>query len=655
MRGKALYLIAALAVLLGTPAAVLGQEPAPAPLGDALAREGEVRLVYHWRYHSGDDPRWAGPELDDTGWELAEPLLPPGSRPHTNWTGTGWFRRHLRVEPALQGKPLVIYLETPGATAVFLDGQPLMDTAGARLSLRAERGAARTAWRVVVLSPRPEHVLAVRHTFSPARRYAREGNLGFYLVIETPETTALRLAAEKRQSTLRATRQGVFTTLPLCLALFHLALFLSSPRAREHLFFTLTMVAWAGIIFLENSAPPAPSREALMVSLILTSAQAGCFFFLLTYYALRTRVFPRPWIVFAAAGAALVGAAFLHPDPRSFTWSWHLYFALVLAEVIRVEVTGRTVERTGTRILLGGFAIVVVAILLQILMQRGFVPFPGWISDPYLLSLVVAAVTTSLFLARNYSQAGRLEVENARKTAEIESARALQVSMLPRTLPEVEGLETSATMLPASEVGGDYYDFRVAPDGSLVVAVGDATGHGVAAGIMVTAVKALFSALGGGESLPAVLVECDRVLREMQVRPLHMCLALARLTPRSVTFCSAAMPPVLIHRAASGEVEELGSGGRPMGSRLAGAWGEHSAPLAPGDTLLFASDGLAEQLDPAGQPFGYERLAEAFRASAGVPAAALVERLLARAAEWRGAREQGDDITLVVIRIRSHR
>jgi phosphoserine phosphatase RsbU/P len=147
-----------------------------------------------------------------------------------------------------------------------------------------------------------------------------------------------------------------------------------------------------------------------------------------------------------------------------------------------------------------------------------------------------------------------------------------------------------------------------------------------------------------------VLAEHDRVLRAMQSRPLHMCLTLARLTPRSISVCSAAMPPVLIHRAASGEVEELGHGGRPIGSRLVGAWTEHRAPLAPGDTLLFASDGLAEQLDPAENPFSYERLSEVLRASVGVPPGELVGRLLTRVAAWRGEREQGDDVTLVVVR-----
>jgi sigma-B regulation protein RsbU (phosphoserine phosphatase) len=277
-------------------------------------------------------------------------------------------------------------------------------------------------------------------------------------------------------------------------------------------------------------------------------------------------------------------------------------------------------------------------------------------------------VSMSLFLARSFARTSLnlerrlreaheeelsrrlLEAEHARKAAEIDAARTLQLSMLPSKLPVIDGLETAAAMIPASEVGGDYYDFRTAPDGSLLVAFGDATGHGVAAGIMVTAVKALFSTLEAGGSLAVMLAEHDRVLCEMQLKPLHMCLTLARLTPNSITVCSAAMPPVLIHRAAGGDIEELGSGGRPIGSRLTGTWNELHAALEPGDTLLFASDGFAEQLDPADNPFGYERMEEVFGASAGQAPGEIVAALLACLAAWRGERQQGDDITLVVVR-----
>jgi serine phosphatase RsbU (regulator of sigma subunit) len=678
MSRQTLYRIAALAVLLAAPTAAHGQEPKPVPISEAtFADGGGTRLGFAWRYHSGDDPRWADPAFDDRDWEFVEPLLWRfGRHPRDGWQGTGWFRRHLQVEPELLGKPLAVRIESPGATTVFLDGKLLMSTpvSGLRAGSRLRGGA----WREVVFSPRRDHVLAVRHTLSLADRHARSRNLGFRLSIEKTDAAALQVAAERLSAMLLA----VFTAVPAFLALLHLALFLSYPKARENLFYALAMVAFAAIVVSDLGL--GRGNSALAVRLTAASILVTIFFFLLTYYAVRTRAFPRLWIAFAAMAGVMILWIFLNPDLPS-EWGWFAYFGLMVVEVIRVEATGEKVKREGVKTLLRGFAILGSLILLQILMELGVIPRVGGEIRPYLVALLAVAVAMSIFLAQSFARTSLhlerrldevralseqvlaqeraaheqelhrrvLEVENARQTSEIESARALQLSMLPATLPAVEGLETAAAMTTASEVGGDYYDFRIAADDSLVVAFGDATGHGVAAGIMVTAVKALFSTLGGGESLSAVLAECSRVLREMHVTPHHMCLTLARFTPRSITLCSAAMPPPLIFRAAGGEIEELGAGGPPIGSRLSGAWTEQSTALAPGDTLLFASDGYAEQLDPADQPLGYERLAEVFRASAGLPAGELVERLLARVAAWRGEREQGDDITLVVVRATS--
>ncbi|HEX6863691.1 MAG TPA: SpoIIE family protein phosphatase, partial [Thermoanaerobaculia bacterium] len=594
-------LAAALALLLGAATAAQAQEPAPVTIRAAtLAEGGPLILEYAWRFHPGDDPRWADPAFDDSEWELVEPLLPPRGRPRDGWPGTGWFRRHVRVEPALRGKPLTIRIATPGATTVFIDGVPVMNVAASGLQAGGKLKGG--AWREVIFPP-GEHVLAVRHTLSVAARQAWSQDLGFLLTIEPRDAEALRLDAGQRSNTQRIALRGIFTAVPAFLVLLHLALFLSYPKARENLFYALTMAAWASTVFFNHSPATGEAWVELTIRLIIASILATIFFAMLTFYAVRTRVLPRTWVAFAALGAALVGLAFFHPDPVSFVWIWHVYFGLMVAEIFRVEASGETVKREGVEILLAGFVIVLGMILLQVFNELGLVPPVATGIPLYMLGMLAFVVAMSIFLARSFARTSLdlereelsrrlLEAENARQTSEIEAARSLQLSMLPAALPAVEGLETAAAMIPASEVGGDYYDFRVAPDGSLVVAFGDATGHGVAAGIMVTAVKALFSTLGGGESLPAVLSECSRVLREMRFKPLHMCLTLARVTPGSVTACSAAMPPVLIHRAASGEIEELGSGGPPVGSRLTG-WSERSVPLAPGDTLLFASDGFA--------------------------------------------------------------
>jgi serine phosphatase RsbU (regulator of sigma subunit) len=115
--------------------------------------------------------------------------------------------------------------------------------------------------------------------------------------------------------------------------------------------------------------------------------------------------------------------------------------------------------------------------------------------------------------------------------------------------------------------------------------------------------------------------------------------------------CSAAMPPVLIWRASTGTVEELVSAGLPLGGGLSPGYQERNTALATGDTLLFATDGLAETLDPEGNQLGYEGAADALRRAAGAPASEVVDRLMATAAAWRREREQGDDVTFVVVRV----
>src|SRR6185369_17623955 len=105
-----------------------------------------------------------------------------------------------------------------------------------------------------------------------------------------------------------------------------------------------------------------------------------------------------------------------------------------------------------------------------------------------------------------------LRAENERRALELEEARQLQLSMLPASVPMLPGLEIAAYMKPATEVGGDYYDFHVGEDGTLTVAVGDATGHGLKAGTIVTATKGLFNALAGQPDLVATLDQTSRAL-----------------------------------------------------------------------------------------------------------------------------------------------
>jgi serine phosphatase RsbU (regulator of sigma subunit) len=251
-----------------------------------------------------------------------------------------------------------------------------------------------------------------------------------------------------------------------------------------------------------------------------------------------------------------------------------------------------------------------------------------------------------------------LEAEHARKSGELEQARRFQLSLLPRELPRRTDLEIAVYVRTATEVGGDYYDFRQLEDGGLTIAIGDATGHGAAAGTMVTVVKGLFTA-AGGELPPAdFLGHANEVIRRLQHGRMAMALSLLRIRGRRLTMASAGMPPLLIYRAQRGAVEEVCLHATPLGviGGIGGmaepAYPECEADLAPGDTLLLMTDGFPELLSPAGDPLGYPRASELFAAAAGKDPEGVLADLTAAGEQWSAGAPLHDDVTFVVLKVR---
>lgn len=244
-----------------------------------------------------------------------------------------------------------------------------------------------------------------------------------------------------------------------------------------------------------------------------------------------------------------------------------------------------------------------------------------------------------------------LAEEDARKTQELEQARELQLSLLPRTLPSRPGLELAARMRTATEVGGDYYDVVERDDGSLIVAIGDATGHGLRSGMMVVAVKSLLSYAAEGSDLVEIGRRMARALRRMRLGRLHMAFALARLVGRRLDAVGAGMPPALVHRRAGGEIDELDLSGAPLGSPIDFPYALSSIELEAGDTVLLMSDGLPELRRSDGGELGYDGVETLFRAALaeaeGVQEIATV--LERRASGWCCC-ELEDDLTFVLLR-----
>ena len=644
MRVKWRSRVCGVAFLLAVAFCASAQEPQPAILQpNFLIDPDGVSLEFAWRFAPGDHPSRAATAFDDSRWQFVKPALDGSDSPLRRWPGTGWFRRHVIIAAGLQHRPVAIRFAAAGIADVYLDGNLLVSTTvGGTPLFPTDRRDVR-----LVVFDGTQHVFAVRYVF-PTTAIRSKRPIGFSLTLANPSLVPAAPSAGAFAA------RGAFVALPLFLALLHFALFAFDRRARENLYYAIEMLAFAGVVLHNDSAMfvTSSARAAFIDSATRPMPMAAILFGLLTYYAVRTSRLPRPWIGFALAGVILGIVTFIAPDVTEFAWI--AYFAATLVEIVRVERSGTTIAREGALFFIASFLVFVAAIGLQILIDYGVLAGVGGIHDVYLIGVIASAAGMSLYLARRLGQSRVVEVENARKTAELTQARELQLSMLPRELPSVAGFEIAATSQTAAEVGGDYYDVRRDGDGSVLLAIGDATGHGLASGVVVTAAKALFTSLDASRPVADLLAQCDAAMRAMQLPSLRMCLMLARLDGGAISVASAAMPPLLIHRRATNTVEELGTGGLPLGSRLKGKYATAAARLDAGDTLLFASDGFAELHAPDGRLLGYEEVGRAFaNAAEGGAASEIIARLNETISTFRGSRALEDDVTLVVVKMKA--
>lgn len=246
-----------------------------------------------------------------------------------------------------------------------------------------------------------------------------------------------------------------------------------------------------------------------------------------------------------------------------------------------------------------------------------------------------------------------LEAENALHARELEEARQLQLSMLPKTVPQLPQVEIAAYMKTATEVGGDYYDFHQAGNGELTIAVGDATGHGLKAGTVVAATKSLFNHLAPQLEVTEILRDASRALKGMNLRGLFMAMTMAKVAGHELRLSAAGMPPILLYHARTQTVEELLIVGVPLGSLSNYHYRSHALQLEAGDVVLLMSDGFPERFNAAGEMLGYAPAKEALRATAAASAQAIIEQLITVGEVWAAGHPQDDDVTFVVLKIKA--
>ena len=174
-------------------------------------------------------------------------------------------------------------------------------------------------------------------------------------------------------------------------------------------------------------------------------------------------------------------------------------------------------------------------------------------------------------------------------------------------------------MKTATEVGGDYYDFAVGTDGTLTIALGDATGHGAKAGTMVVAAKSLFNGFSQTPNLLEIFEKLTDSIKRLNMRSMFMSMLLLRIKEKAVVVASAGMPSPLIYRKATHTVEEVTLKGMPLGAFLDFPYEERRVELSAGDSIILMSDGFPELFNDTQEKFGYSRVKELIAEAEATP------------------------------------
>ena len=262
------------------------------------------------------------------------------------------------------------------------------------------------------------------------------------------------------------------------------------------------------------------------------------------------------------------------------------------------------------------------------------------------VGLILVAI--GIYLNGKRKQRERLrQIEEDRKNNELAAARDLQQSMLPKENPKRADLDIATFIRSSTEVGGDYYDFFPQPDGVIFSVCGDATGHGVTSGMMVSVTKAGLNGISPVKP-NKILQRLNGVVKRIDLGTLRMSLNIAEITSDEVFLSSAAMPPIYLYKAATKQVEEFMNNGLPLGGLRDEDFVLENRKFEAGDVLVQLSDGLPEAPNLLGEMYDYERLRSLIQSSCHLSAQEIIDVLIKSVDEWMQGKRNPDDITLVV-------
>lgn len=238
---------------------------------------------------------------------------------------------------------------------------------------------------------------------------------------------------------------------------------------------------------------------------------------------------------------------------------------------------------------------------------------------------------------------------------ELVIAQRIQSDLLPRTMPELPGVDVYGLTAPARQVGGDYFDFFNPTPDSVGIAMGDVTGKGIPAALLMSATRSVLRSQVAGKEMPDEVLKAVNALLLPDVSHSRNFVALSYsiYCPRSrnLTFSNAGQVFPMHYRQRTGECGFLECSGLPLGARPQGSYQAIACRLEPGDLVLFYTDGCVESANAEREIYGFRRLMDALSERAGLSARAVAEGLLDDINRFMSGHEPYDDITLAVLKV----
>jgi phosphoserine phosphatase RsbU/P len=607
-------------------------------------REPVASLDGLWRFHTGDNPAWSDPNFDDSQWPLLRSDEAWGQQGYQNYGGFAWYRFTVAVPEGSRNWSIYLGPMETGYQ-LFVDGRP----AGSFGPILNSRNYSASS-RVFAISPaaasgpRTFHI-AIRAWHAPVwADYAPGGFFGSSYFGDSG-LIAQRAATARSLQWNGLVDEYTYAVLGTLVGFVVLVLFFIRREEREYLWFALLLLANAIDIGLSISRLlaliPLPVFDFIDGSVQSAALFAALAFFSVVLRAPRSRTW---WLA-----AALL---FISP-PTVFLYVFNISsvgIASLLATLavlpatvwILVTLLKRALQRDRDALILlvptllwQGFPFIdgILLITWQLgwqrwalhwvfpLLTKPFVLMPG----PVVGTIFIFALL--LFLIRRFSLARQ---EGTRLSSEFESARNIQLLLFPAKPPVTPGFAIESVYLPASEVGGDFFQIMPANDGSLLVVVGDVSGKSLKAAMTV---GAIIGALRGCPvRKPAeVLAHLNRVLHG-QITGFVTCTAALIAATGNMTLANAGnLPPYR-----NGQELDVESG-LPLGITPDVCYFETTFQLNPNDRLTFVSDGVVEATNERRELFGFHRTEAISTQSASA---------IAEAAKQFG---QHDDITVLTL------